>query len=61
MLGIELDRDCPQLVQLALQQNCLINVTAGCVVRLLPPLILSDEQADTIVDLVSQLIKDFLK
>jgi len=37
MLGIELDRDCPQLVQLALQQNCLINVTAGSVVRLLPP------------------------
>lgn len=61
MLGIELDRDCAELVQLALQQNCLINVTAGSVVRLLPPLILSDEQADTIVDLVSQLIKDFLK
>ena len=61
MLGIELDRDCPQLVQLALQQNCLINVTAGSVVRLLPPLILSNDQADTIVDLISQLIKDFLK
>jgi len=60
MLGIELDRDCPQLVQLALQQKCLINVTAGSVVRLLPPLILSDEQADNIVDLVSSLIKDFL-
>jgi len=60
MLGIELDRDCPELVKLALQQNCLINVTAGRVVRLLPPLILSDEQADTIVDLVSSLIKDFL-
>jgi len=60
MLGIELDRDCPELVKLALQQNCLINVTAGSVVRLLPPLILSDEQADTIVNLVSSLIKDFL-
>ncbi len=60
LLGIELDRDCPELVKLALEKNCLINVTAGRVVRLLPPLILSDEQADTIVDLVSQLIKDFL-
>lgn len=59
MLGIELDRDCPELVSLALQQNCLINVTAGNVVRLLPPLILSDQQADTIVDIVSKLIIDF--
>ena len=60
MLGIELDRDCPELVSQALQQHCLINVTAGNVVRLLPPLILSDQQADTIVDIVSTLIKDFL-
>lgn len=61
MLGIELDRDCPELVTSALKQHCLINVTAGSVVRLLPPLILSDEQADNIVDIVCALIKDFLK
>ncbi|RDH81732.1 MAG: aspartate aminotransferase family protein [endosymbiont of Galathealinum brachiosum] len=60
MIGIELDRDCPELVAQALAKHCLINVTAGSVVRLLPPLILSDEQADTIVNLVSSLIKDFL-
>ncbi len=60
MLGIELDRDCTELVKNALQKHCLINVTAGCVVRLLPPLILSDQQADTVVNTVSQLIKDFL-
>jgi len=59
MLGIELSRDCPELVKLALQKHCLINVTAGSVVRLLPPLILSNEQADTIVDVVSSLIKNF--
>ncbi len=58
MLGIELDRDCPELVNLALQRHCLINVTAGSVIRLLPPLILSNQQADTIVDVVSKLIKD---
>ncbi len=61
MIGIELDRDCPELVALALQQHCLINVTAGNVIRLLPPLIMSDEQADTVVNTVSTLIKDFLK
>jgi len=61
MIGIELNRDCSELVKQALEKNCLINVTAGSVVRLLPPLILSNEQADTIVNLVSQLIKDFIK
>ena len=61
MIGIELDRDCPTLVTAALKKHCLINVTAGSVVRLLPPLIISDQQADKIVDIVCQLIKDFIK
>jgi len=60
MIGIELDRDCGQLVQLALDKNLLINVTAGNVVRLLPPLILTDEQADQIIVTVCDLIKSFL-
>ena len=60
MIGIELNRDCAELVQLALQKNILINVTAGNVVRLLPPLILTDAQADQIIDTVSQLIQSFL-
>ena len=60
MLGIELDRPCGELMQTALGRNLLINVTADTVVRLLPPLILTDEQADRIVIDVSQLILDFL-
>jgi acetylornithine/N-succinyldiaminopimelate aminotransferase len=45
MLGIELDRDCPALVARALAQGLLINVTAGNTIRLLPPLIINEEQA----------------
>lgn len=60
MIGIKLDRDCPALVAAALEKRCLINVTAGSVIRLLPPLIISDQQADKIVDTVCQLIKDFI-
>jgi len=56
MIGIELDKPCGELVQQALDQQLLINVTAGNVIRLLPPLILSAEQADTIIEKVSQLI-----
>ena len=60
MLAIELDRPCTELMQQALDNGLLINVTAGQVVRLLPPLILSDAEAEQIVDGVSQLIKNFL-
>lgn len=60
MLGIELDRPCGELVTRALEQGLLINVTAQQVIRLLPPLIISDEEADQIVSGVSQLVRDFL-
>ncbi len=60
MLGIELDRPCGELMQRALDRKLLINVTADTVVRLLPPLILTDAQADEIVADVSQLIREFL-
>ena len=60
MLGIELDRACSELMQRALERQLLINVTADKVVRLLPPLILSDTQADLIGSTVCELIEDFL-
>lgn len=60
MIGIELDRPCSQLMSEALKMKLLINVTAERVVRLLPPLILTDEQADKIVFNVSRLIQTFL-
>jgi len=59
MIGIEVDRPAGALVQRALEQHrLLINVTADRVVRLLPPLILSDDQADSIVDIVSRLVRE---
>ncbi len=60
MMGIELDQPCGELVQLALEQGLLINVTAGQVVRLLPPLTLTDEEADLLISKLSQLIKNWL-
>ena len=59
MLGIELDRPCAALMQQALERGLLINVTADKVVRLLPPLIISTEQADTIIAGVCELIEQF--
>lgn len=61
MIGIELDRPGAGLVEAALARGLLINVTAGSVVRLLPPLIIDDDQASEIVDEVSGLILEFLQ
>jgi len=60
MIGIELDRPCAELVLQGLEQGLLINVTADKVIRLLPPLILSDAEADRIAEGVARLIKEFL-
>ncbi len=61
MIGIELDRPCAEIVELAKAKSLLLNVTAGNTVRLLPPFILTDEQARTIVNTVSEIVLDFLK
>ena len=60
MLGIQLDRDCGELVRQALAEKLLINVTAGNTVRLLPPLIMSESDADELVDRLSTLVAAFL-
>ncbi len=56
MIGVELRQPCAELVRKALHDGLLINVTAGSVVRLLPPLIFSDEQADMLCEKLSRLI-----
>lgn len=56
MLGIELNVDCSDLVEKAKAEGLLINITAGNTIRLLPPLIITDEQADEIVRVVVNLI-----
>ncbi len=60
MIGIELDRPCRELVGIAIDRGLLINVTADRVVRLLPPLITTEHQAQMIVEKVSELILEFL-
>jgi acetylornithine aminotransferase len=52
MIGIELDRDCAELKDDALARGVMINVTRGRIVRLLPPLTISDEEADRITRVV---------
>ena len=57
MLGIELAEAPERFVERALEARLLLNVTQGKVIRLLPPFILTDAEADHIVDQVVELIR----
>jgi acetylornithine/N-succinyldiaminopimelate aminotransferase len=61
MIGIELDRPCAPLLGRAAAAGLMISVTAERVVRLLPPLILSADEAAQIVAILGPLIKEFLR
>ncbi len=60
MIGIELDRPCGVLLSRAMEAGLLLSVTADKVIRLLPALILTTEEADQIVALLVPLVKQFL-
>ena len=62
MIGIELPKDCGELVNIARDEyKLIINVTAGSVIRLLPPLNMTQEQADDLIQRLIPAIKNFLE
>jgi len=60
MIGVELDRPSAELVKRALDAGLLINVTAEKVVRLVPPLVMSDAEGAELVAVLVPLIREFL-
>ncbi len=60
MVGIELDRSCGVIMNRALNSGLLLSVTADSVVRLVPPLIITEAEADEIVSILAPIIKTFL-
>jgi len=60
MLGIELDRPCGVILNQACEAGLLLSVTADSVIRLVPPLILSEAEADEIVAILVPIVKRFL-
>lgn len=57
MFGIEMDSPCTELLVLAKAKGILLNVTADSVIRLLPPINLSEEEADLAINSLVKLIK----
>ncbi len=60
MIGIELDRPCGVILTRAMEAGLLLSVTADTVVRLLPPLIFTTEQADDLVAILAPIVRQFL-
>lgn len=59
MIGIEMNVACGELVDNCLKQKLLINVTAERVIRLLPPLIFDQSNADNMIKILVNCIEEF--
>ena len=59
MLGVELDTNCRELPRIGLQHRLLFNVVANNTIRLLPALILNEEEADEICHRLVNTVNDF--
>ena len=59
MLGIELHKNCGELVKHGLDAGLLINVTDDKTVRLLPPLVIDEHEARELANGVADLILNF--
>lgn len=57
MIGIELKESCTELVPLAKAKGLLLNITSDNVIRLLPPLNMTDEECEFLIDAVTQIIR----
>jgi acetylornithine aminotransferase len=60
MIGIELDRPCSAIMGLALEAGLLLSVTADRVIRLVPPLIITQKDCDEIVSILTPVVQSFL-
>jgi len=59
MLGIALNRACPDLVRLALDHRLLVSLQAERVIRLLPPLVLGEEEAYQLITILETVIREY--
>jgi len=61
MIGVDLGAPCGELVRQALEAGLVINVTADSVVRLLPPLVMTEAEGRMVVERLAPLIRVFVE
>ncbi|WP_406656540.1 acetylornithine transaminase [Methanolobus sp. ZRKC2] len=54
MIGVELDRKCADIVESCMEKGVLLNCTSEKVLRIAPPLTITKEQIDLVVDVLEQ-------
>ncbi len=59
MIGIELDKPCMEVVAIGMKHRILFNVTFNKVIRLLPPLIINESEADEIANRIDKSLAEF--
>ncbi|HVL36658.1 MAG TPA: aspartate aminotransferase family protein [Burkholderiales bacterium] len=59
MLGVDMPQPCPDLVKAALDAGLVVNVTAETVIRLLPPLVMSEAEGREVVSRLAPLVQAF--
>ena len=60
MSGVELEKPCSVLTERAAQAGLLLSVTADSVIRLVPPLIITKQEADEVMSRLVPLVREFL-
>ncbi|MGM0770025.1 MAG: acetylornithine transaminase [Halobacteriota archaeon] len=55
MIGVEIDRPCADIVDIARENGVLLNCTSEKVIRIAPPLVITKEQIDKVVDIIAQI------
>jgi acetylornithine/N-succinyldiaminopimelate aminotransferase len=55
MIGVEIDRACSDIVDLARDNGILLNCTSEKVIRIAPPLVITKEQIDKVVEIIAQI------
>ncbi|MGY4828286.1 acetylornithine/succinylornithine family transaminase [Sphaerotilaceae bacterium SBD11-9] len=60
MIGVELDRPCGELLGQAAEAGLMISVTADKVVRLLPALVINEDEVKQLLAILVPLVKKFL-
>ena len=61
MIGVELDRPCGEIVRTALARGLVTNVTADSVIRILPPLVMSEVEGRQVVERLAPIVREFLQ
>ena len=58
MVGLEIEKNGPEVVKKCLEKWVLINCTAGNVLRFLPPLIVKEEEIDYLIKILDEIFKE---